>query len=247
MTFGSRRMTIRNRKHLRKFTPVNTPANMPLGLPRNNLPPSTSVQKTQQPPTQLKDYDLPSPPPTQLWEQPQVHIQTGPVTAQPQDVQTQSPPQQWQVQQQHQEPVQAHPLSQPRHVPDYIHEDSRLDIPGTQENNVIPDPYQLSMHTHNDNPAPVAPGPGPDHPPPLRRSERATRGQTSRYEDFVQTIFPVCPSYQYQCPQVMTNQYEYPQMMSNQMMTNQMMTNKVMTNNVMTNPMPMQPAMLSYH
>ena len=139
-----------------------------------------------------------------------------------------------------------------------MHEDNRLDIPGNhiyQENNVTPNPYQLNMNRHNEIPAPVVPAPGPDQPPPLRRSERATRGQTSRYEDFVQTIFPVCPSYQYpqimtnqyQYPQVMTNQYEYPQMMSNQLMTNQMMTNKVMTNNVMTNQMPMQPAMLSYH
>ena len=120
---------------------------MPLGLPRNNLPPPTSVQKTQQPPTQLKEYDLPS----QLWEWPHVNIQnTEPVTAHPQDVQTQSPPQHWQIQQQHQESVQAHPLSQPRHVPDYIHEYNRLDILGThiyQENNVIPDPYQLNMNT----------------------------------------------------------------------------------------------------
>jgi hypothetical protein len=77
MTFGSRRMTIRNRKHLRKFTPVNTPANMPLGLPKNNLLSPSSLQKMQLPPAPIKEYDLPSPPPPQPWEEPRVHIQTS--------------------------------------------------------------------------------------------------------------------------------------------------------------------------
>ena len=235
-------MTIRNRKHLRKFTPVNTPANMPLGLPKNKLPPSP-VQKTQQPPAQIKEYELPAPPPSQQWEQPQVHIQTTePVTEQPQHTQTQSTPQHWQVQQQHQEPVQTHPLDQHSHVPDYVHEDNRLDTPGPQinlENSVNTSPYHQDISQHQQVP-------GPDPSPSLRRSERATRGQTRRYDDFVQTILPVSPpsqmmtnlmmpnqvmTNQYQYPQVMTNQYQYPRMMSNQMMTNQM---------------PMQPSMLWY-
>ena len=264
MTFGSRRMTIRNRKHLRKFTPVNTPANMPLGLPKNKLQPSP-VQKTQQPPAQIKEYELPAPPPSQQWEQPQVHIQTTePVTEQPQHTQTQSTPQHWQVQQQHQEPVQTHPLDQHSHVPDYVHEDNRLDTPGTQinlENSVNTSPYHQDISIHQQVP-------GPDPSPSLRRSERATRGQTRRYDDFVQTILPVCPPSQvpssyhhYQHPQmmnnqmmtnlmmpnqVMTNQYQYPQVMTNQYQYPRMMSNQMMTNQMMTNQMPMQPSMLWY-
>ena len=151
MTFGSRRMTIRNRKHLRKFTPVNTPANMPLGPPKNNLPSPAPVQRTQQPLAQIKEYDLPSPPPSQPWEQPQVYNQTTePVMEQPQDVRMQSPPQHWQVQQQHQAPVQAHPQGQHSHVPDYMHEENRLDIAGTNinlENNVNTSPYHQDIST----------------------------------------------------------------------------------------------------
>ena len=185
-----RRMTIRNRKHLRKFTPVNTPANMPLGLPKNSLLSPAPVQRRNQPPAQIKEYDLPSPPPTQPWEQPQVHNQTPePAPAQPQDVQSQSLPQHVQVQQQRQEPVQLPPLGQYNPVPDYFQDDARQDMPGihiNQENSVNTSPYQQDMNMHQQ-------APGPDHSPPLRRSERSTRGQTSRYDDFVLQIFPVCP------------------------------------------------------
>ena len=244
MTFGSRRMTIRNRRHLRKFTPVNTPANMPLGLPKNNLLSPAPVMRRQEPPTLVKEYDLPSPPPPQPGEEQPVHIQTTePVTDQPQYVQTQSLPQHWQVQQQHQEPVQSHPVDQHNTVPDYFHEDARQDIPGihiNQGNSVNTSPYQQDMNI----PYQV---PEADHSPPLRRSERATRGQTRRYDDFVQNIFPVCspsqvPSNHYQCqyPQMMTNL-----MWPNQLMPNQMMTNQLMTNQLMTSHLP-QPTMQWY-
>ena len=256
MTFGSRRMTIRNRKHLRKFTPVNTPANMPLGLPKNNLPASAPEQRTQQPPTQIKEYDLPSPPPPQPWEAPQVRIQTTePFTAQPQHVQTQSLPQPLQVQHQHQEPVQSPPLGLNNPVPDYFQEDARQDNPGIHTNlgnSVNTNPFQQDMNV-NQQPR----MPEPDHSTSLRRSDRATIGQTSRYDDFVQTILPAYqPSpmssnyYHYQYPQVMTNQLMPNPMMTNQLMPNQMMTNQlipnqIMTNQMMTNIQP-QPTMLWY-
>ena len=245
MTFGSRRMTIRNRKHLRKFKPVNTPANMPLGLPKNSLLSSPPIQRRNQPPPQIKEYDLPSPPPTQRWEQPQVPNQpTEPVAAHPQEAQTQSLPTHLQVQQHHQEPVQAHPLVQHNHFPDYLQEDNRLGIPETnidQENNVNTSPNSQDISIHQQVP-------GPDHSPSLRRSARTTRGQTSRYDDFVQTIFPVCSP-----PQIPSSylQYQYPQMMNNQTMTNLMMPNHLMTNNLMQNQMMnnqlSQPTMLWYY
>ena len=205
MTFGSRRMTIRNRKHLRKFTPVNTPANMPLGLPKNNLPASAPEQRTQQPPTQIKEYDLPSPPPPQSWETPQVRIQTTePLTAQAQHDQTQSLPlpQPLQVQHQHQEPVQSPPFGLNNPVPDYFQEDARQDNPGIHSNlgnSVNTNPFQQDMNV-NQQPR----MPEPDHSTPLRRSDRATRGQTSRYDDFVQTILPA-----YQPSPMSSNHYHY--------------------------------------
>ena len=84
---------------------------------------------------------------SQLGEQPQVHIQTTePVMEQPRDAQTQSsPPQHWQVQQQYQEPVQAQPLGQHSHDPDYLHEDNRLGIPGTHIN-----PLPLAVGRYGD-------------------------------------------------------------------------------------------------
>ena len=104
-----------------------------------------------------------------------------------QDVHMQSPPH-LQVQQQHQEPVQAraHPLGQHSHVPDYLHEDNRLDILGThinQESSVNTSPY-----THYHDTSIHQQVPGPDHSSSLRRSARTERGETSRYDDFVQTI-----------------------------------------------------------
>ena len=239
MTFGSRRMTIRNRKHLRKFTPVNTPANMPLGLTKNILFSPAPTMKRQQPPAPVKDYDLPSPPPQQPGEHHQVHIQpTEPVTAQPLEFQTQSLPQHVQVQQQHQEPVQSPPLGQHNTVPDYFHEDTRQNIPGihnNQGNSVNTSPYQQDMNI----PYQVLEA---DHSPSLRRSNRATRGQTSRYDDFVQNLHPV-----YTPPNMSSNcyQYQHPQMMTNQMMPNQMMINQLMSNQMMTNNL-MQPTMLWY-
>ena len=65
---------------------------------------------------------------------------------QPRDAQTQSsPPQHWQVQQQYQEPVQAQPLGQHSHDPDYLHEDNRLGIPGTHIN-----PLPLAVGRYGD-------------------------------------------------------------------------------------------------
>ena len=210
---------------------------MPLGLPRNNLASPAPVQRQQQPPTQIKEYSLPAPPETQPWERPQVQIQTTePVTTQPQDVQAQSPPQQWQVQQHHQEPVQAHPLDHSRHVPDYTYEEDGQIIPETNinlEGSVNTSPY----HQEGNGNIPQQ-LPSPDHSPSLRRSERATKGQTSRYDDFVQTICPVCPPsqapsgyHQHQYPQIMTNLMWPNQLMTNHMMANQWRTNQWMINN----------------
>ena len=205
--------------------------------------------------------------PTQLWEHPQVHIQTNePVMAPPQVGQTQPLPQHLQVQQQHQEPVQWTPLGQHTTAPDYFQEDARQDIPGVhinqgnsvntspgihmnQENSVNTSPHQQDMNIRQQLPIGL---PEPDHAPPLRSSDRATRGQTSRYDDFVQTILPVYPPshmnsyyHHYQYPQMMTSQMMPNQMMTNQMMANQMMANQVMTNQMMTNSLP-QPTMLWY-
>ena len=254
MTFGSRRMTIRNRKHLRKFTPVNTPANMPLGLPKNSLLSSAPIQRRNQPPPQIKEYDLPSPPPTQPWEQPQVPNQTTePVTAHPQEAQTQSLPPHWQVQQQHQEPVQSPPLGQHTAVPDYFQEDGRQDIPEihiNQGNSVNTSAYQQDMNIHQQLPSGQLPE--PEHSTSLRRSDRATRGKTSRYDDFVQNIIPAYPpsqmisnGYYHQYPQMMSNQMMPNQMMPNQMMSNQLMTNQLMTNQMMNNCL-LQPTMPWY-
>ena len=228
---------------------------MPLGLPKNNTPVPAPVQRREQPPAQVKEYDLPSPPPPQLWEHPQVQQTNEPVTAPPQVVQTQSLPQPLQIQQQHQEPVQWTHLGQHTTAPDYFQEDARQDIPGVhinQENNVNTSPgthinQENSVNTSSYQQLPLGRLPEPDHVPPLRRSNRATRGQTSRYDDFVQTIHPVYPQphmssscYHYQYPQMMTSQ-----MMQNQMMSDQIMSNQLMTNEMMTNNLP-QPTMLWY-
>ena len=129
---------------------------------------------------------------------------------------------------------------------------SGQDIPEVsinQGNSVNNSPYQQDMTIHQQMPE-------ADDPPPLRRSDRATRGQTRRYDDFVQTILPVHPQsyvpsncYPYQYPQIMPNQMMTNQM-PNQMITNQrpnqMMTNQMMLNQMMTNEMPIQPTMLWY-
>ena len=166
----------------------------------------------------------------------------------PQHIQTQSLPQPFQVQYQHQpEPVQSTPLGHTP-VPEYFQEDARQDIPGihtNQGNSANTSSYQQDMNIHQQ--VPIERLPEPDPTPTLRRSDRATRGQTSRYDDFVQTIHPVYPPpnipstcYQYQYPQMMTNQMMPNQMMINQLMSNQMMTNQMMTNNLL------QPTMLWY-
>ena len=195
----------------------------------------------QQPPAPIKEYDLPSPPPPQPWEEPQVHIQTTePVTDQHQEVQAQSLPQLGLAPQQHHEPVQAQPLGQHSHVPDYQYVDDRQDNPGTHishENCVNTSPYHLDINLNMHQQLP-----GHAQSPALRRSERSTRGQTSRYDNFVETLYPVCPASQ--APQSYYH-YQYLQMMSNQMMTNQMTPNHLMTSQMMTNHLP-QPMMLWY-
>ena len=105
---------------------------MPLGLPKNTLPSPATVQSRQQPLAQIKEYSLPSPPPSQPWKHPQVQFQTTePVTTQPQNVQTQSLPQHWQVQEQHQETLQAHFMDQESYIPDFMQADDRQGIHGT--------------------------------------------------------------------------------------------------------------------
>ena len=52
MAFGSRRLTLRNRKFLRKYTPINTPPGTPTGLQLGQrLGGQTPVQSTMPPPT----------------------------------------------------------------------------------------------------------------------------------------------------------------------------------------------------
>ena len=170
---------------------------------------------------------------------------------QPQEVQTQSQssaqslPQQLQEQHQHPEHIQSPRLDQQAAARDHFQEDGRQGVPVihiNQGNSDNTSPYQQDMNIHQQ--LPIVHRPEPNHSTPLRRSDRATRGQTSRYDDFVQTIHPVYPPphmpYYYQCPQMMTNQ-----MMPNQMMTNQLMSNKMTTNQTMTNNL-LQPTMLCY-
>ena len=46
MVFGSRRLSLRNRRFLRKYQPVHVPSNMLLGLPKRLNPPSLPPAKT---------------------------------------------------------------------------------------------------------------------------------------------------------------------------------------------------------
>ena len=173
MTFGSRRITLRNRRFLRKYTPVQIPENTPSGFTKNltakeHAPveqPPVPAKRQQQPPVDVpdgQDRTLPIPTPTMQQESIQVPLQCEP------DCCTRPVPVL-----ENAEPVPKPPTATASWVPQ------------------LPDVY-----TPTPVPVPTTPPPGP----PLRRSDRAGRGQTSRYDDFVQQILYTEPTYQNETP-----------------------------------------------
>ena len=176
MTFGSRRMTIRNRRHLRKFIPVHTPVMLPTGIKPSSQTKESTVEPTPRkvsPTEVVKEYELPPYDEGRPQDQHQDHPEPTVQVQHSQQTQLQHQPEQDRDQPQlHEEPLGIQPQqpsqwtagqTPPAHVmepqsPQYQREQN---ITNTQE---------------------------------PRRSSRTNKGQTARYEDYVQNFDS------YQCP-----------------------------------------------
>ena len=166
MVFGSRWLSLRNRRFLRKYQPVRVPDNAPLGLPKRlnpTFPHSTAASKET--PT-MQD---PAPPP------PEISLECDPDCC-IRPIQSQQSPAQ----------TQATTLVQ-KEVP------TLPQVPVAVAN--APDPVTVTP-VHLPEPAPVhttpdipCPAPCSVQPPALaatpRRSTRAGRGTISKYEDYL--------------------------------------------------------------
>ena len=195
MLFGSRRLSLRNRRFLRKYTPTHVPANAPLGLPKR-LKPLDSQQTVLPELVPEKSPTVQAPVPAR--PPPAITLECDPgCCINP----TQS--QQTPVQMRTMEPVQ-------RHV-----QPAQSQVPSTVVNAPEPAPITPAHAPNTPRPTPcpaqppatprrsvqVTPVHAPSTPypstcsaqPPVpaetpRRSTRARRGTTSKYDDFVQTL-----------------------------------------------------------
>ena len=192
-TDGSRRITLRNRKFLRKFTPIH-------GDPTD--------QFTRAPPAQSKPATtVPVPPPAQVQTVPPP-VQT-PAVQLPAQTQTVLPPVQTPVvhpqvqRQQVRQPVQRQPVSHPAHSTP-VHQPGGLVIqplsacPTSGTFNDLLEfciPTQVPSVLSNQPtqtqgpPLPSLMHPSEPHAPQsptatVRRSNRSTRGMTNKYDDF---------------------------------------------------------------
>ena len=171
MTFGSRRMTLRNRKFLRHYTPINPPPSTPTGL---QLGQRLGRQSPVQSPVQSPDPIVIAPPaPLQA---------TTPTPAPPVPVHTQTRPGPQYTLPPPPEPVHQTEISQPRVCTQY----SLPPAPSQSAPQAAPTfqmtPTQPVPDTPTLNQEPVV------VPMSTRVSARSNKGMTRRYDDFVQQI-----------------------------------------------------------
>ena len=176
MTFGSRRLTLRNRRFLRKYTPIHTPPGTPTGLElgmrlgkglvEQKPAPSMEEEAGRGPgsstgPLQSQPVTVPAPgSPTSVRTQPQYCLPPAP------------------------EPAHQTECSQPAVYTEYSLPQYQAPMTPEIDRQIV---QQLPPHTIQ--PAPVSPPQVPVHTPVSPRvSSRANKGKTSRYDDFVQQI-----------------------------------------------------------
>ena len=200
MVFGSRRITMGNRRFLRKYTPLHPPTNSPTGLPTNYVNDSLKTSKHPEVPnvmtdkeidlqsnpdeqrgtsghvqpavpttpvrrTQIHDYDIPPPPTTTSPLPSRTPTTTSPLPSRPTLPQPTIQAQvgsQASVPQPPETPTSPNQFgSQTSSVP------QSTPFPGTDQVELLPEP----QNSHQ-----------------LRRSSRPNKGQTSKYQDYVEQI-----------------------------------------------------------
>ena len=210
MTFGSRRLTLRNRRFLRKFTPAYKPAGAPTGIsgktPAVETPIVPKQVKPRIPQTKpVKDYQLPASPtnsviPGEISSR-RDQQQTLPVR----QVGYQPPvfhaapraePDIMPSPVESQDPIPAQPMMMQQ--PMVITQPEAVTLQPSYQD-VVPQPMPVQQYQQQQLPQPdavtlqhggqnVNPGLISPLSPPLRRSTRPTRGQTDKYKDFVQHL-----------------------------------------------------------
>jgi hypothetical protein len=211
MVFGSRRITLRNRRFLRKFKPV-FPADTvttPLSADTNSQCPASTqkprpvaTRQPSTPPAQLPAQQLIPATPQQQGTSPAgqptaTTYQGQPPSYNPLQIQNQDHLYQSAQGPCHlQSPVRAAPL------PDIPINTQCTTFQPTTEDNLTPPPTSVNdMVVYTPHPSYTAVQPSLPESDTPRRSSRCTKGMTDRYKDFVQSLDP-----QYQHHYPMTNQ-----------------------------------------
>ena len=176
MTFGSRRLTLRNRRFLRKYTPIHTPPGTPTGLQLGMRLGKGLVEKK---PAQSMEEEAGRGPGSSTGPlQPQPDTEPAPVSPIPVRNQPQYclPPAP--------EPAHQTECSQPAVYTEYSLPQYQAPMTPELDRQIV-----QQHHPHTIQPAPVSPPQVPVHTSVSPRvSARANKGKTSRYDDFVQQI-----------------------------------------------------------
>ena len=188
MAFGSRRLTLRNRKFLRKYTPVHTPPGTPTGLqldmrlgerPGEQRPVQSTEKETGRGtgsstgPLQSQPTAEPAPMiPATVSNQPQYTLPPAP------------------------EPAPQAESSRPAVCTEYSLPRYQATMPPA-----TPPVYRQTVHQPQLRPIQAAPASPPQIPMQIpvstRVSARANKGQTSKYDDYVQQITLAPGTYAY--------------------------------------------------
>ena len=209
MTFGSRRLTLRNRRFLRKFTPAYKPAGAPTGISGKSPAVETPVVPRQVRPRNpqakpVKDYQLPASPTTSVIPGGEISTRRDqPLPVRQEDYQPpvvhtdpRARPDAMPSPLAYQDPIPAQPMVIQQ--PMVITQPEAVTLqPGYQA--VVPQPMPVHQYQQLQLPQPDAVALQPSYQevnpglispltPPLRRSTRPTRGQTDKYKDYVQHL-----------------------------------------------------------
>ena len=273
MTFGSRRLTLRNRRHLRKFTPAHIPAGAPTGISRQTANHPKPVQNRPAPAKGIRDYQLPASPMEHTRARGELFPGPG---QQPQQADLQ-PDRTGQLD--YQTPggstVPTNMMDRPTYHPTLTPlQPAEHSAEQFQQPQQSPSEQPSQQFQQFQQPAPAMQVMQPVSPallPALRRSARSTRGQTDKFKDFVQYIGPAqqnLPEPCYQCspyhgmptytdpyqpqlthlplPRYPTQQAAYQIQCQPPMMNWSMMNQPMMNQPMMNQPMMNQPMMMCY-